>query len=50
MTEVLLFYPQVARNKLSDYVVTLGYLSLTLCAAVKEGVISDSSLSFESYV
>ncbi len=50
-TEILLLGSRVARNKLSDHMVTLDGLPVSSCVAVKDlGVIIDSSLSFNAHV
>ncbi|XP_053477756.1 uncharacterized protein LOC128605914 [Ictalurus furcatus] len=50
-TEILLLGSRVARNNLSDHMVTLDGLSVSTCTAVKDlEVIIDSSLSFDAYV
>ncbi|XP_053536545.1 uncharacterized protein LOC128632878 [Ictalurus punctatus] len=50
-TEILVLGPRVARDKLSDHMVTLDGLSISSCTAVKDlGLIIDSSLSFDGHV
>lgn len=49
--KVFVLGPHATRDKLPDYIVPLGGLSVASCAAVNYlGVIINSSLSFETHI